>query len=518
MLRTSLLTGAALLGFACSGSDSQEPSEPSSELTPTPSESADPTPSESANPTAPPDENFSFVLKQRPTSLSVDGKLEDWGDLQPNPLQSTSPPVSKNKQAYPPEPPGPSAPNPPTAGLRIAIALEKELSVAGRLGISAKDGLWLGVGALAPVLPAIGDHGRAGGVAPFDCEYEQTCCNDGYMIRGAKLTSELAAVCRKRVERYATLTAELDARFERVYRIDQDGVQYRDRDGKLQPVKDARVAFTKSDAGADFEATIPLSALPRMSQAPISALSFTAAPSGRNAPATATDEHPWTWLLFPKPVAFEPNAPLRELIFAQYADFRAGYSAALSYQLSDPGTLESMRRNPEWTAIEPFSGPIVEKYQKLGDVDVDLASIPASRFVISKGGAIRGHVELPVTEPADMCFAGERDGELHYIHLKEGGWDDLAGLQPPRWWVLIVRSDGTFTANALEQDQTVYFDHLNTTKIANRDCSQFGLRGPEGDAYGPGGVIFEQLWRWDKDLKKYVVTKREVGKFKRPQK
>ncbi len=480
--------------------------------------------SQNPKPLEPPKRTFSIVLKTRPAGLALDGKLREWGELEPDPSQRIEvEPIREGD--YRPAPQPESAPNAGGAGSRLAVALDTELTIAGDLEEAGDGSLWFGLAAPVPALPSVGLQGRYINIEPFDCEHKMRCCFDGDMVEDGPLPPEAAAACRQFVARYDALKVDHARRFARVYRIEANGIQVQDESGGLAAVPGAKVVFATSGGRNTFEATLPLTALPRMSDAPVSVLRMIASRGSAPAPETISTENTgWTWLKFPTAVSFEPFAAVRDHIFKEYnGGFYPGYSKALSYEPGNLDILQSMKTSTDLTSVEINEGVLPKRIvSSLGDVTVTQGTVPFTFYVVTKGKAVMGSFTLPgdIGDTSRMCFAGERDGDLHYVGFTPGGYDHAKTYFGPFWTVTIVRADGSIQTDSMELDDTLQLHQDVAKRFSNPGCTQFGIRGPE--LTRPGQTvstdIYELSWKWDKASKKYRLTRKDPSPKAKPRK
>jgi hypothetical protein len=216
----------------------------------------------------------------------------------------------------------------------------------------------LGVG--APDLPPVGEYQRGGGIWPFmECQASPD--------QPANVDPEANAACQALLKRRKDEVAQHERRFERLYRIDREGVRVQRGDGSLAPVEGARAAVRATPERATLEASIPLLALPRMSAAPVESLALVARVASA-APPPPPDGG-WTWVALPAPVAFEPFGDIRGALFQQAMQYGI-YRVAASYQPGVPSRIEIIGYpGPMATrSLMAREGDIYVKQASLGDV------------------------------------------------------------------------------------------------------------------------------------------------------
>jgi hypothetical protein len=132
-----------------------------------------------------------------------------------------------------------------------------------------------------------------------------------------------AEECRATLDRRAAFVARHTARFERRYRLDSRGIQ-RLGEGGLEPIPGAAaVSKVKGDRWT-AEVKLPLSALPRMSEAPASTFFLFAAPG----PATKAPEiKQRVTIVAPAGIHFDPYGELRAKAYERRSPCLRGRAA-----------------------------------------------------------------------------------------------------------------------------------------------------------------------------------------------
>ncbi|MFO0555319.1 MAG: hypothetical protein U0271_43485 [Polyangiaceae bacterium] len=457
---------------------------------------------------------MSVVTKAPPANLEIDGDLKEWGSLDAEPAQAAAEPEQVMPYGMAPaaaELPEPStAVNPAVSGSHLAVALGEALTIAGELGAAAADGAWVAIGSSVPLLPPTGIWYRAQQVAGIDCVHEQDCCNDGEIIQGPERPPEVRAACEATIARNKEYIVEHAAEFERIYRLDATGAKLLEPDGKLTAIAAAKVALVKSDTGAHLEATLPLEALPRFSQAPIQTLRFQGRPLSKEPPKSATANDGWIWLNLPQPVSFEPNAAVREIAFANLPSIF--FNPAMSYSATDRDHIFYVRHSDDASTLVPHNEVIYEKLNTLGDVEVGLLNVPTKRLLIRKAGqlvAILNHTEggfMDLAPDPEIKFAKERGGDLHYVFFNPGFVDSWAGMPYFGWWAAIVHADGTYEANALDlTDMPMAYQYYKAKVSSNADFTKLTLGMPDymRDVYA------DLTWTWDAKKKKWNAKRKD---------
>ncbi|MFO0549723.1 MAG: hypothetical protein U0271_15125 [Polyangiaceae bacterium] len=471
------------------------------------------------------DDSMSVLATLRPAKLVLDGSVEEWGSLDADPAALASEPAPWQSapfgMSYLKLELAQSAPNPEHASSKVGVALDGAgVVVAATLAEPAKDGLWLALGSAVPPLPRIGFAGRGGYVSDLDCEHEQICCNDGYIERGPELTPEASAACHALLERDQQARADFADEFVRVYRIDAAGVSLRGADGALTPIAGAQVAFGKTGASGSLEASIPLTALPRFSQAPITTLAYLVRPLSRpkDLAATVVRERPWVWLNLPERVSFEPLSVLRETTYAN-TDGATFFNPAMSYSAADPTHLRYYQHGGSATDLVAHEADLYTKLDSFGDVEVGMLHVPSNRLVVLKAGKpiavtrFYSDSHLDVAPSIELAFRGVRGGKHHYLAFLPTLWDPNLGPIQATWWLTIVGPDGEVDGEALRVPDDTPMFAFDGESFSNKDFTEFGVGGTlfSPDEPRPSG---ELKWNWDE--KKGVYTpKFKVLKNKR---
>lgn len=381
------------------------------------------------------------------------------------------------------------------ASTQIKVAFTGDSAiVAARLGETATDGIWLGIG--SEPLRGPGPNGS-------------TCDGPG-------TTPEANEACASMQEEYKAFLAKHDRLFERVYRIDSAGVRVLQRDGTLVAVPLAQVAWRKRAGGATAEASIPAASLPRFDRAPLDSIQILASDAPDPAKLDLLREH-WTQISLDPPLAFEPWADLR----ARVLEVARGWQCddSLSYQPGDPLHLLGA-----WSGAHP----LYRKQASLGETEIGFAlegptlcamsGVPGPPFTRTAVAVLhRGHARS-VLNLAKVMKIVERGGELHVIAYDDA-YSSGEGWSHADWSVTAVTADGSVRENLLptpkqpitppQQDR-----RLTGVKVIHADdFTSFGLQKtltieePNGQSKKLG---FEIVWRWDPGKKAYVVKERRI--------
>ena len=373
----------------------------------------------------------SVAAARRPPTLVLDGDITEWGSLLPPsakaPAAEPDRLPSVGERAMPdPDPPLPSGPNPASATSHLALAVGNDaVTIAAEVGQPAKDGIWLGIGAVPPRVPSVGLLARGGYIVPFDCDFEQIRLMEGQWAKGPAKPPEVVAACHGLIARHAELVARHRARFTRLFKIDRDGVHGASAEGTLFSIEGAKAVFKPGAQGATVEVALPLNALPRLVEAPVVTLRLVArAVTGPKADVVPAQ---WVDVSLPEPVTFEPFGDLRnhsaELLL--HTDGFTGFS----YEPGDPGHVETVQQASEHT-YDSVVARVETLYDKplarLGDIEIGYVSAYRPWLAVFKKGKFLREGKAPAsdddylsqmsidafsrTEPHGVV---KRDGELH---------------------------------------------------------------------------------------------------------
>jgi hypothetical protein len=405
-----------------------------------------------------------------PAGVILDGDLREWPQGAPAGID------------------GGSAPKPP-GQVYVALAADGAIVAADLDKAAAARGVWVGIGSEPRRGP-----GPSGSVctapAPTPAEDE---------------------VCEANAHAFTAFVTKYHRSFERLYRIDRDGIRVAEEGGALAVVPQARAAWKATARGATAEAWIPAAALPRMDQAPIRALRLVA----RVTPAPsvpAFDAKEWRDVRIEPPVGIGPQAELRAAVFGALAERQC--DDVISYQPGDPERL-----------IGAWSGPapLYVKQASLGEVEVGFAlTNPATCVMAGANGPATEETVVAVRhrgKPTRALRLGRvmriatRAGELHVISFRSG-YSDGEGWWYADWSVTAVTGDGSLredlvqpptkhAVSAPEGTRWSWSDPFHAT-----DFASFGVHGSAQVTDPKTGaerlVRTETTWRWDPKAKAYV--------------
>jgi len=491
--------------LAACGGGSANVGSPSSEPVVLPTSLA----SATAAPVAPNDA-IGVNLIERPQEFVFDGEIAEWPNFSP-----------EDPGADPEQPDEPREQEPVATQNVGAVGLVVEQAgvlVVGHLPAPAVEAVWIGLGNRPAQLPYIGQLGRA--AASFDpvvCSEMELDFTDGMYVTSDRPTPpETLAACRAVVARYDAYVAEQSARFSRTVRIDASGVA----DGASgAAVAGAKVLWKKlPDGSATFEATLPVSALPRVAAAPLMSMRLLARSRAITVPASR-----WTSVGLPLPLSFEPHSQLRSELFQMlsgaFGSLPYQPPAGLSFHPSKPTLIESFEYGGE--TIAPSEQEIFVEHAKLGDVRIGKVNIARSFLASYKGDEfvelyepIHGWGPTTTSEPV------ARNGAHHLLHYSERLYGGGMAFEPPGCAVSEIGSDGKFkellTAEAdtppYPESGSIWWNFDAAELFSNKNFTEFGFRGTARENAGEQPA--EKKWRWDKKKKAYVALDWKMGAHK----
>jgi hypothetical protein len=436
-----------------------------------------------------------------PAGFKLDGDLAEWGSL----LPPTPAPPSPSPSRAPAAPPPPDI-NPRDAASHVAIAVNGGgVVIAAQLASAARDGIWLGIGTEAPPVPDIGLYQRGGGVIAFNCDTD--------VGTGEPNPPEAVAACRALILAHAEFTVAHEARFHRLFKIDSAGVHTAAKDGALTPIEDARAVFKARPVGASLEISLPVSALPRLTSAPLRSLRFIARAATLPAPP-AFDLATWVALDLAAPVAFEPLAEIRAKAWEMRYDRSSIEPPTMSYHPADPLHTESVyygdREGKDTSQVVTTEDVLYTKQASLGDVEVGYALADGRSVAILQ----RGHVVDFVGLQGTPIGVVERDGGIHVLSYQTVTWSDN-WVTTAAWYGIVVAADGTYREDVITQESG-NFSWDDVAEFHTKSLDAFGLRGTRTllDTQKKEGV--ERTWRWDRAAKMYRSTRRTIPIKKKP--
>jgi hypothetical protein len=411
------------------------------------------------------------------------------------------------------------------AASRLALALTPDaLYIAAKLDSSIQDGVWFGLGAWAPDLPPVGVISSMDQIrALTDCASHPVVVQlveDGSRVMSTKdipNTPAERAACKTALDRYTTIKAEHKRRFEKRFKIDREGIREIFRDGTLVTIAQATAVWKIEPSETHVEIALPLSAMPRMAQAPLPTLKVFARSS---AALPGGEQDSWIWIQLPTAVSFEPYGAQRAHALEVQRSFSDGkppenlfysqQSPALSYQPGDPLHLERMAyvgKPVPFTELAAREELLYKEAASLGDVQIGFnvpapAWPPSEDYVptaqqslsIFRAGAFVGLLDLK----GSVRGIVNRDGELHVVSFSPYNRTNAGGFRDPIWSVVAVGTDGSYRelTDACPDDGDVNH-YCGATGFANRELDSFGWR----TKCVPGAEV---AFTWDAPMKRYT--------------
>lgn len=390
-------------------------------------------PAPSAAPASPgPPARLSVAAARQPAQVVIDGDLGEWG--------------------------------PRSAAVVLGLDAQA-LVLAAALGEEAQDGLWLGLGSTPPTLPGIGSAWTNGSVDEIDCDQGGRLVGSRWAPDPTPATDASRRACQTVLEAHARFVSEHGKRFSRRFRVDRGGVCELGEGGALTPVAGARAAWK----GAQVEISLPLLALPRVSEAPLSWIGAWAQTGSVVPPEIEAEKARVTP---PAPLSFEPHAALRAHAL-QNGGYRQKWniqypSAGQSYQPGDPTHIEYVDYENA-SVLARHEGLLYEKKATLGDVEVGQVHAFDESLAIFKQGKL---LQVVSARPGDASWGAEgdacttsarsswrgvieRDGQLHAILQYSEDYATLscgiAGGHPGGWAVLVIGPDGSHREAVYEE-------------------------------------------------------------------
>jgi hypothetical protein len=423
-----------------------------------------------------------------PAQLTVDGDLSEWGDL-------------------------PSAPH---ANRPVAVALSSAgVAIAARLDERAD--FWLAIGGFPTEVPAVGRYAEIGGdtLSPVMGVVVDACApgpDDG------DADPEQRLPCLAERKRIADEARAYEARFVSWIRIESSGVRRVTEQG-VSDVSTAKIASQPGPAGFTIEATIPLEALPRFSEAPLTSVRLAIHPGSAAPPSVADDA--WLVTKLPAPVAFEPMADLRALAFET--------SQWMSYQPAAPLDVE-VTRYPSYTersAFEVKREPLYARRMEIGDVEIGLLAqgLPADSVRAGVSDRVSLLVRRRGAPPKAIPLGSlpavfvERGGEAHVLCYTSNELYVHDGSPNASF---LPAHDATWSGQAIDRDGNVRDLEFDGDAPATwedvepfHDATSIGVRGSSTDwtiGLGKRGDTTELRWRWEAKKAVYVLERTRNGR------
>ena len=459
-----------------------------------------------------------IVLKDRPKGFSLDGDIEEWGTLTAIPEQAVEPPVPQpsvegayltpsfvdsesEAEAEPEVEPKAKLP----AASHIAVTINRDgLLIAGRLKGAALRGFQLQLQSAMPTLPSVGNQFMPTGVAAgFDCKNSWSWGSDGAVLPGPPLSAADAEACVAKEQKGLAFEQAFYREFSRTLLVTANQAQVLGPNG--EPIAgEARWSGTAGELSVELQ--LPLTVLPRLTQAPLQVLGLSAAIIG-----TAPEAAPaLSWLALPTPLLLTPHEDLRALAFTpgptRTSDPMWFYAPCLSYHPSKPELMRYVRHSDESSSeLIQHEVPLYESLKQLGDVEIGFMAAPTSTIVVQKAGRPTQLVSpsplgfMGLELPFQRRWMGERDGEFHILSFLPQ--DMSTGVAPvsAQWWLLRVLPDGSIKEEVLSPSSVAsgfsYFVDYQERMSPNGDA--FELIGNPVGGELPKGKALKASWKWN---------------------
>lgn len=411
---------------------------------------------------------------------------------------------------------------------RVAVHVtEQGMYLAGELDPGYARGAFFTVGSPVAALPEIGEPTRGGGHQELDCVHERDYIEGGYSATDRPLKPDIAKQCLEFVAAFDKQKADHAARFVKRVSVDEKGLVAVDEKGARSAIEGAKLVWKSSARGAFvFEAFLPSSAMPRLSESPLVSLLVLASPASSGAPPTITENS--VPLSLAVPLQYEPNGALRTSLFAMYATPHYVESeyfvehAGMSYLASDPAHVETWTHEGKGERVYARTDTLFVSALKVGDLEVGYTNVHSTYLSIFKAGEL---VDV-VAPPAEVKKILERDGEIHVIAYEDSGFGMMRGYHDPAWKVLIVGKDGSAREGvedagfwAARRDAKCNDEWMQviveSTPTSSASWDQLDWTGScvTGDNHAPktmGEAGFQVSLKWDAKKGTYVPSHKNV--------
>lgn len=447
-----------------------------------------------------------------PPDASIDGDPGEWGSLG-----------------------GREGPADPRRSNLVFALDQRALLIAASLGEGAREGIWLGLAATPPMVIPIGTGWTNGGTDPINCDLEGHLVGPRWVTGedGKPASPESKAACKAVLDHYEKFVSSYEKRFSRRFKIDREGVREVTANGELLSIAGASAVWKPGAAGISVEASLPLSALPRLVEAPLTSIGAWARVTPAAPPEVPAEQ---VKVPLPHPVSFGPYPEILAHVLEEnkyQTKWDIQYpTAAQSYQPGDPLRVESIDYDGP-SAVKLNEGTLYERALGLGDIEVGYVHAFHEYVAIFKGGKLLSLVKpqpnsWPTSaheDPSRGCdvmakWQGlvARDGIIHVILSYTGGGATLAcgmaGSHAGGWTALAIASDGTHHEAPREGGGPSDAYCHSGTESANGAFDTFTWRGDcllRGKSGGPEQKTgIDVTTRWDGAKHKYITTWRRV--------
>lgn len=464
---------------------------------------AKPASSAASVPTAPPAINVGVA--NAPAGFSLDGDTTEWNLRTPS----------------------------GTSKLTVAVTGDA-VFVATELGHPSPDGFWLGLASVPAQMLPLATWEPGGNSSPLECT-----APGHFNVNGIWLVDEIDMTadeppqnkpadverCTELLRKHEERRAAHTARFSRQLRIEPTRVQRLNEKGEWVPIEGAKIVWKPRAEGVAAEISLPLSVLPRLSEAPLTRLFVWAAPTDSSPPKDPPDDESRA-LKLPTPVSFGPLGKLRARVFESVqpplyiANSReeAQYPwSGMSYDLADPGRIEWIHFGKSAQTVQVENEVLYEKKAALGDIELGHVRGFREWLAISKKGALVELVELS----EGLRGVVVRDGEIHAISFKPSHYTMAYSGASPDWSVIAVGPNGQ-TRDPVQNGWTEAFTPapkgglgcavhgpvavMEGVETASASLDAFGWKGSCNIGTSGAMASFEVAWKWDPAKKQYTST------------
>ncbi len=399
---------------------------------------------------------------------------------------------------------------PASAVVRVAVSREA-VHVAATL--PASGALWLGLAVPVPPLPEIGPAGAGGETLDLNCEVEPLTVDGPAPRRSAKSQAECLAAQR----RHAELEAAHARRFRSIVELTADGAMVQSGSAPPSLLGSARVIVK----GRTLEASLPLSALPRLTETPLRTLQVFAGDA-----QPSEDAGSWAALALPSPVAFGVHAEVASIFESLDEAHRPGsltreLRPAMSYHPTAPDEREVHRyarckgsRSPSCARMELVSrsAPVVRWIAEQGPWRVARVSAYSEGYAFYRDGVLMRVMldvdDAPIspeeTQTGIRRYLGSalRGEVLQLISFAPPRPDDASGLPTaPCFAVVSLQPDGRVASRALCGG-----GHWRSAEPSHE--ASFDILSFRGDAlglgFGPDRNGVEERFAWNGTLGSYL--------------
>lgn len=363
-----------------------------------------------------------------PASITLDGDPSEWGAL------DVLPGVARGAA---PQKPGLS---------HVAFALDNNaIHLVGSIAGEAKSGLTIALRFEGSEVPYIGYAQRGGGFRSIgDCSEE---------IEGQ---TPPIAECKAIYAAYDAFKAAHAARFMRVFRVTSGGISA-DGAALAKLVASGTFKSKSTPTGFTFEAELPVAALPRVAEAPVSSVDLAAVPGASPPPSEAFFNADFA------PVTFEPSGALRKYAFER-ARMGIVDPIVVSYQPGDWNKIEVVHHDDSGLSLEASERALFTKLGEQGDVQVGYIHVGAPIVILVQAGVPSAMTCFMREAPRKALTKklGGVDGWLmvtsYDMFRSDMGYGRYAGFDTCFWG-----ANGTLRSGFWQEPQGVTWDKVTPT-------------------------------------------------------